>query len=57
MIENKGYTTSRLAEGLNDETDTELRDAYTLNVMGGLKLAGIPTRGPGAPGTPGGFKS
>ena len=30
---------------------------FKLNIQGGLFGAGIPTRGAGAPGTPGGFKS
>ena len=35
----------------------ELRGNYTLNLKQGMKKAGVPTRGPGAVGTPGGFKS
>ena len=33
------------------------KNDYTLSLIAGLTGAGINTRGPGAPGTPGGFKS
>ena len=34
-----------------------LRGEYALNLKNGMKQAGVATRGPGAVGTPGGFKS
>ena len=34
-----------------------LKNDYSFNIKGGLSGAGIATRGPGAVGTPGGFKS
>tara|TARA_R100001463_G_scaffold29018_1_gene66222 strand:- start:361 stop:1206 length:846 start_codon:yes stop_codon:yes gene_type:complete len=44
-------------EGVSPPVPSEFLDPYKLNLKTGLSLAGVPTRGPGAVGTPGGFLS
>ena len=49
------YSTD-LSAGIKDELTKDFLGRYKLNLVAGAQKAGIPTRGPGAPGTPGGFR-
>ncbi|MAA76873.1 MAG: hypothetical protein CML73_02415 [Rhodobiaceae bacterium] len=45
-----------MSAGIADKSIGAFLDNYKLNLVAGTQKAGIPTRGAGAPGTPGGFR-
>ena len=44
-------------EGKSPTVENDFLDKYKLNLIDGMQKAAVPTRGPGAVGTPGGFAS